>query len=88
MKQGLESVISRARPQAYALNLACYRLRWAKLASPMEFGHSQELGVPLTRAEGPAVNSPAREGGGLEDPESEVRRTGTPTVPHLRRSWL
>jgi hypothetical protein len=35
--------------------------------------------VTLTRAEGPAVNSPARVGGGLEEPESEVRR------PALRR---
>jgi mono/diheme cytochrome c family protein len=40
------------------------------------------------RAEGPAVSSPAREGGGLHDPESEVRRTGTPTVSRLRRSFL
>jgi hypothetical protein len=37
----------------------------------------------FARAEGPAVNSPAREGGGLEDPKSEGRRPGTPTVPHL-----
>jgi hypothetical protein len=51
----------------------------------LEFGHftGTEARVPLTRAEGPRVNSPARQGGGLEDPESEVRRTGTRTVPHL-----
>src|SRR5262245_55405591 len=45
-------------------------------------------GRAFYRAEGPAVNSPAREGGELHDLESEVRRTGTPTVPHLRSSFL
>jgi hypothetical protein len=35
--------------------------------------------VPLTRAEGPAVNSPARKGGGLED--SSPRSGGPELLP-------
>src|SRR5262245_33561042 len=68
---------------------ACLRLVWRQLAAAVEFGHfaGTEAPVPLTRAEGPAGNSPAREGGGLQDPESEGRRPGTATVPHLRRSF-
>jgi hypothetical protein len=54
----------------------------------MEFRHFERHNRVRTgnRAEGPAVNSPARQGGGLHDAESEVQRTGTPTVSHLRRS--
>jgi hypothetical protein len=51
----------------------------------MEFGHLAVTSQRVKRAEGPAVNSPAREGGGLPDPESEVRRSGTFGVQDLRR---
>ena len=40
------------------------------------------------RAEGPSVSSPARKGGGFKTSRHEVRRTGTPAVSHLRRSFL
>jgi len=51
----------------------------------LESGHftGTEARVLLTRAEGPAVNSLPREGGRLEEPESEVLRAGTSPVPHL-----
>src|SRR5262245_37369068 len=42
----------------------------------------------LTRAEGPAVSSHAREGVVCMRYEVEGRRPGTAIVPHLRRSFL
>src|ERR671922_1394342 len=42
----------------------------------------------LARAEGPAVNSPARQGGVFVGSRHEGRRPGTAVVSHLRRSIL
>src|SRR6266516_2309900 len=53
--------------------------------------HHEPEGTGFARAEGPAVNSPAREAvraGNSETRNPRAEGPGTPTVPHLRRSCL
>jgi hypothetical protein len=85
-----EKIETESRTPALWSAVACYRLGLAKLASPVEFGHfaDKETRVPVTRAEGPAESSHARQGVGCGTDGFEGRRPGTKPVPHLRRSFL